>query len=177
MILKIILPMPSSMKSEIILGIDPGFGRMGYGVIKKDVKGEWRALAYGCTETSNKDTFAQRLAKIHQELLKIIKDYRPTRMAVEELFFLKNVTTAIEVSQARGVILLAGVQAGLAIDEFTPLQVKQAMTGYGRAEKGQMQKIVAMILGIKDKIKSDDAADALAVALCAGQSLWISKLH
>ena len=163
--------------SEIILGIDPGFGRMGYGVIKKDVKGEWKAVGYGCIETTKKDSFVQRLAKIHQELLKIIKEYKPTHMAVEELFFFKNVTTAIEVGQARGVILLAGVQAGLPIDEFTPLQVKQAMTGYGRAEKGQMQKIVGMILGVKEKIKSDDAADALAIALCAGQSLWHSKLH
>ena len=163
------------MTSETILGIDPGFGRMGYGVIKKDAKGEWRAIGYGCVETSGKDSFVQRLAKIHLELLKIIKEYKPTRMAVEKLFFFKNVTTAIEVGQARGVILLAGVEAGLEIDEFTPLQVKQAMTGYGRAEKGQMQKIVATILGIKEKIKSDDAADALAVALCAGQSLWIQK--
>lgn len=163
------------MSSEIILGIDPGFGRMGYGIIKKDPKGEWRAVGYGCIETSGKEIFVQRLAKIHQEVLKIIKEYKPTRMAVEELFFFKNVSTAIEVGQARGVILLAGVNAGLPIDEFTPLQVKQAMTGYGRAEKSQMQKIVATILGIKEKIKSDDAADALAVALCAGQSLWRTK--
>ena len=97
-------------------------------------------------------------------------------MAVEELFFFKNVKTAIEVGQARGVILLTGVESGLPIDEFTPLQVKQAVTGYGRAEKGQMQKIVAIILGIKEPIKSDDAADALAVALCAGQSLWVKQI-
>lgn len=165
------------MNSDTILGIDPGFGRMGYGIIKKDTKGEWKAVAYGCIETSSKEVFVQRLAKIHQELLKIIKEYKPTRMAVEELFFFKNVTTAIEVGQARGVILLAGVTTGLPIDEFTPLQVKQAMTGYGRAEKSQMQKIVATILGIKEKIQSDDAADALAVALCAGQSLWVKKLR
>jgi crossover junction endodeoxyribonuclease RuvC len=97
-------------------------------------------------------------------------------MAVEDLFFFKNLKTAIKVAEARGVIILAGVENGLPIDEFTPLQIKQAMTGYGRAEKGQMQKIVAMILGIKEKIKSDDAADALAVALTAGQSLWVKKI-
>jgi crossover junction endodeoxyribonuclease RuvC len=165
------------MSSEIILGIDPGFGRVGYGIVAKDKKGEWKALGYGCIETSSKKSFVERIAEIHKELLKIIAAYKPTRMAVEELFFFKNVKTAIEVGQARGVILLTGVEADLPIDEFTPLQVKQAMTGYGRAEKGQMQKMVAMTLGIKEKIKSDDAADALAVALCAGQSLWISKLH
>jgi crossover junction endodeoxyribonuclease RuvC len=164
------------MKEEIILGIDPGFGRMGYGVVIKDKKGEWKALGYGCVETSAKHSFIERIAEIHKELLKIIEKYKPTRMAVEELFFFKNVKTAIEVGQARGVILLTGVESSLEIDEFTPLQVKQAITGYGRAEKNQMQKIVATILGMKEKIKSDDAADALAVALCAGQSLWIKRL-
>ena len=97
-------------------------------------------------------------------------------MAVEDLFFFKNLKTAIKVGQARGVILLAGVENKLPIDEFTPLQVKQAITGYGRAEKPQMQKMAQMILGLKQPIKSDDAADALAVALCAGQSLWIKRI-
>ncbi len=163
------------MNKEVILGIDPGFGRVGYGIIKKDKQGEWKAVVYGCIETSAKNNFVSRLKEIRIELLKIIKNFQPTRMAVEELFFFKNVKTAIEVGQARGVILLTGVEENLAIDEFTPLQVKQAVTGYGRAEKAQMEKVVATILGIKEKIKSDDAADALAVALCAGQSLWIKK--
>ena len=164
------------MAGERILGIDPGFGRVGYGIVEKDKKGEWKALDYGCIETSAKKSFIERIAEIHKELLKITATYHPTRMAVEELFFFKNVKTAIEVGQARGVILLTGVENDLPIDEFTPLQVKQAVTGYGRAEEGQMQKIVAMILGVKEKIKSDDAADALAVALCAGQSLWVKKI-
>lgn len=163
------------IKTEIILGIDPGFGRVGFGVIKKGCC-DWEATAYGCIETSAKKSFVERLAQIHEELVALIKKYKPTRMAVEELFFFKNVKTAIEVGQARGVILLTAVENGLPVDEFTPLQVKQAITGYGRAEKDQMQKMVAMILGLKCKIKSDDAADALAVALCAGQSLWKSKL-
>lgn len=159
-------------KNEIILGIDPGFGRVGFGVIEKTKKNEWQYLTYGCITTNAKDKFVDRLAEIYEAINFLIKKYKPGRLAVEELFFFKNVTTAIEVGQARGVILLAGVQAKLPIDEFTPLQIKQAITGYGRAEKPQMQKMVATILGIKEKIKSDDAADALAVALCAGQSLW-----
>lgn len=163
------------MKSERILGIDPGFGRIGYGVIEQK-NGNWRAVTYGCISTNPKETFVERLKDLHEELEDLIKEYKPTRMAVEELFFFKNVSTAIEVAQARGVIVLTGVENGLPIDEFTPLQVKQAMTGYGRAEKAQMQKLVAMLLGIKEKIKSDDAADALAVALTAGQALWVKKL-
>ena len=174
---KIISLMPSSMpKEEIILGIDPGFGRVGWGIIKKDGKGEWRELGFGCIETSSKKSFVERISQIHEELIGLIKKHKPTRMAVEELFFFSNVKTAIEVGQARGVILLTGVENNLPIDEFTPLQVKQAITGYGRAEKDQMQKMVAVVLGMKEKIKSDDAADALAVALCAGQSLWVKKI-
>lgn len=161
-----------SKDSGIIFGIDPGFGRVGFGLIEKMKTGEWRALDYGCIETSPKEKFVDRLLEISESLNFLIKKYNPQRMAVEKLFFSRNVTTAIEVAQARGAILLSGVQAGLEIDEFTPLQIKQAITGYGKAEKQQMQKMVATILAIKGKIKSDDAADALAVALCAGQSLW-----
>ena len=161
-----------SKDSGIILGIDPGFGRVGFGLIEKLKTGEWRALDYGCIETSAKTKFVDRLLEISDAINFLIKKYHPERMAVEKLFFARNVTTAIEVAQARGAILLSGVQADLEIDEFTPLQIKMAITGYGKAEKQQMQKMVAMVLGIKGKIKSDDAADALAVALCAGQSLW-----
>ena len=167
-----------------ILGIDPGFGRVGFGVIEQ-VNGNdlphrqagWKAVAFGCIETSSKKKFVDRLLEVRNELVALIKKYQPARVAVEELFFFKNVKTAIEVGQARGVILLTAVESGLPVDEFTPLQVKQSMTGYGRAEKGQMQRIVATILGLKEKIKSDDAADALAVALTAAQSLWMSRLE
>ena len=155
-----------------ILGIDPGFGRIGYGVIEQKKGTDWHAVTYGCITTDPKDSFVERLKDLHEELVGLIKQYKPTRLAVEELFFFKNLKTAIEVAQARGVILLTAIENSLPVDEFTPLQVKQAMTGYGRAEKGQMQKMVAVILKIKEKIKSDDAADALAVALTAGQSLW-----
>jgi crossover junction endodeoxyribonuclease RuvC len=164
------------MKAERILGIDPGFGRMGYGIVEQNGS-DWRCLEYGCIETDAKTTFLHRLAEIHAELEKIINEFKPTRMAVEELFFFKNVTTAMQVAQARGVILLTAIENGLPVDEFTPLEVKQAMTGYGRAEKGQMQRMVQAILGMKDAIKSDDAADALAIALCAGQMLWTQRLQ
>ncbi len=164
------------MKSTRILGIDPGFGRVGYGMIEKNKKNDWQAISYGCITTNPKDSFINRLKNLHAELIDMIKEYKPTRMAVEELFFFKNLKTAIEVAQARGVILLAAIENKLEVDEFTPLQVKQSITGYGRAEKGQMQKMVAVILDIKEKIKSDDAADALAVALTAGQSLWRKRL-
>jgi crossover junction endodeoxyribonuclease RuvC len=160
-----------------ILGIDPGFGRVGYGVIEQKSNRDWCALTYGCIETSAEASFVERLKSVHDELKTLIKVYQPERLAVEELFFFKNLKTAIQVAQARGVILLAGIESGLEIDEFTPLQVKQAMTGYGRAEKAQMQKIVGVILGIKKKIKSDDAADALAIALTAGQTLWLQKMN
>lgn len=159
-----------------ILGIDPGYGRVGYGIVEQTAGNNWKHVVHGCVETSPKKTLVNRLADIHEALESIIKEHQPTRMAVEKLFFNKNVTTGIEVAQARGVILVAGYRAGLAIDEFTPVEVKQAVTGYGRAEKGQMQKIVAIILGLKEKIKSDDAADALAIALCAGQRMWLHKI-
>lgn len=172
MIASLVNPKTNSFR---ILGIDPGFGRMGYGIVEQ--KGsDWRCLEYGCIETDPKEIFLERLAEIHRELEKMIKEFKPTRMAVEELFFFKNATTAIQVAQARGVILLTAIENGLKVDEFTPLEVKQAMTGYGRAEKGQMQKMVQTILGMKEPIKSDDAADALAIALCAGQSLWMERL-
>lgn len=161
--------------SPCVLGIDPGFGRMGYGVIAKDARGAWRALAYGCVETSKSDPLPERLLVLHRELNALITKYHPTHCAVEKLFFFKNVTTAIDVGQARGVVLLAVAEHKLVLDEFTPLQVKQSMTGFGRADKGQVQKMVTMLLGLKDKIKSDDAADALAVALCAGQLVNFKK--
>ncbi len=159
---------------ERILGIDPGFGRVGFGIIEK--KGsEWLHVTHGLIETSPQKTFVERILEIHETLQKVIKKYEPTRAAIEELFFYKNVTTAIQVGQARGVILLTLVQANLPIDEFTPLEVKQSLTGYGRAEKGQIQKMVLMILKLKDKKLQDDAADALAIALTASQMLNFKK--
>ncbi len=165
------------METVRILGIDPGFGRMGYGIIEQKTNNDWRCLAYGCLETDPKKTFVDRLAEVHSEVEMLIKKFSPTRLAVEELFFFKNLKTAIQVAQARGVILLTGIENKLTIDEFTPLQIKQAITGYGRADKQQIQQTVQMLLRLKDKITSDDAADALAIALCAAQNLWTHKLR
>lgn len=162
--------MPEKIKTERILGIDPGFGRVGLGVIEKQ-NGVWVHIGHGLLETSSKKSFIERLWDVHTEVEKIVKKYKPTRAAVEELFFAKNTTTAIQVAQARGVILLTLIQAGVQVDEFTPLQVKQALTGYGRAEKSQIQKMVLMTLQMKEKKLQDDAADALALALTSAASL------
>ncbi|HAT03623.1 MAG TPA: crossover junction endodeoxyribonuclease RuvC [Candidatus Magasanikbacteria bacterium] len=163
------------MVGHRILGIDPGFGRTGFGIIEK-VGGDWKLVDYGCIETSTKDIFVQRLEELSIQLTNIVKKYKPTHAAVEELFFAKNVTTAIKVGQARGVILLTLRQARVPVFEFTPLQVKQSVTGYGRAEKGQLQRMVKMLLGLKKPITQDDAADALAVALTCASSLKMSAV-
>jgi crossover junction endodeoxyribonuclease RuvC len=120
---------------------------------------------WGCIETSAKKDFIERLKEIHCAVGSLIKKYNPERIAVEDLFFAKNVKTAMKVGEARGVILLTCVQANVPVVEFTPLQIKQTMTGYGRAEKQQVQKMVKFLLKTKKKITPDDAADALAVAL------------
>lgn len=161
-------------KVERILGIDPGFGRIGFGIIEGS-DNDWKVIDYGCIETDQKEEFTSRIVVLHKKLKLIIKKYNPTQSAVEDLFFYKNVKTAIKVGQARGVILLTLMQGGLPVHEFTPLQVKQSITGYGRAEKGQIQRVVKMLLKIKAKSIQDDAADALAVALACGASLNFKK--
>jgi len=161
--------MPTKI-TERILGIDPGFGRVGFGIIEKQGT-EWVHVTHGLIETSPKKTFVQRIVEIYEKVGEIIQEYKPTHAAVEELFFVKNVTTGIQVAQARGAILLTLTQAGIPVDEFTPMEVKQSVTGFGRAEKGQIQKMVIMILNLKEKKLQDDAADALAIALTAGQML------
>ena len=150
-----------------ILGIDPGFGRMGFGLIE-GTRDNWQAVTYGCIETDGQTAFIDRLNIIYQELKKIVKKYAPQLAAVEELFFYTNVKTAIQVSQARGAILLTLCQARLPVYEYTPLEVKQTLTGYGRAEKKQVQTMVRLSLSLGKKKLQDDAADALAVALTAG---------
>lgn len=156
-----------------IIGIDPGFGRVGVGIIEERGR-EWCALQYGCIETNPKKPFLDRLLEIHDILTKIITKYKPTHAAVEELFFYKNVTTAIQVGQARGVILLTLAQANITVQEFTPLEVKQAITSYGRADKTQVQKMVCTLLHLNTKTIQDDAADALAVALTASTQIDLS---
>ena len=152
-----------------ILGIDPGFGRVGFGII--DCVGDkYTTVTYGCIETNTKRTFVERLEDISDELIQIIRKYKPQCAGVEELFFYKNVTTAIKVAQARGVILLTLRKARLSVHEYTPLQVKQSITGYGRANKTQLETMVKVILRLKKKITPDDAADALAIALTCAAS-------
>lgn len=155
------------MSLMIILGIDPGIARTGWGVI--EVKGsKVNALNYGCFETSSKEELPVRLEKLYQEISKLIKTYKPKVLGIEELFFNTNAKSALIVGHARGVVLLCAAQAGLEIKGFTPLQVKIALTGYGRAEKAQMGKMVKAVLALKEIPKPDDTADALAIALsCA----------
>lgn len=153
-----------------ILGIDPGTGILGFGVIEV-LKGKPILVDAGVIRTPAKEDDAIRLVTIFDELTSIIKDAQPDEMSVEKLFFAQNVTTAITVAQARGVVLLAGQQAGLVIAEYTPLQIKQALTGYGRAEKKQIQEMVRVLLGLKAIPKPDDCADALAAALTHMQSI------
>lgn len=152
-----------------IIGIDPGTGILGFGVI--DSNGDKAQMVdAGVIRTPVKQDDAIRLATIYEELTDIIVETRPSIMSVEKLFFAQNVTTAMSVAQARGVVLLCGQQAGLELYEYTPLQIKQAITGYGRADKKQMQEMVRVILQLKDQPKPDDCADALAAAICHSMS-------
>lgn len=153
-----------------IIGIDPGTGILGFGVIDY-VKGKSKLVDGGVIRTPVKEDDAVRLMTIYEELTDIIADTRPNEMAVEKLFFAQNVTTAITVAQARGVVLLAGMQANLRIAEYTPLQIKQALTGYGRAEKKQIQEMVRVLLGLKDIPRPDDCADAIACAITHSMSM------
>lgn len=164
------------MISKIIFGIDPGYGITGYGVIKVDGN-RLACLDYGAIRTSSGEVFSDRLKFLNQDLKKIIKKFKPDLIAVEDLFFYKNVKTAIKVGQARGVILLTSVLARVPVIEFTPLQVKQAVTCYGRAGKGQIQQMVKVILSLKDIPRPDDAADALAVAICGANSCRMMGLQ
>ncbi len=154
-----------------ILGIDPGTGILGFGIIEIDAKNKAHLVDAGVIRTPVKEDDAVRLHTIYEELVDIISSTKPQIMSVEKLFFAQNVTTAMTVAQARGVVLLVGQQNGLEIYEYTPLQIKQAITGYGRADKKQMQEMVRVILGLKEVPKPDDCADALATALCCAQSV------
>jgi crossover junction endodeoxyribonuclease RuvC len=148
-----------------IIGIDPGTGILGFGIIEVDEKANLIMIDAGVIRTPVKEKDSIRLNTIYSELTNIIEETKPEAMAVEKLFFAKNVTTAMTVAQARGVVLLCGQQAGLDIFEYTPLQIKQSLTGYGRAEKKQIQEMVRVILALKEVPKPDDCADALAAAI------------
>ena len=149
-----------------ILGIDPGLATLGYGVIEKDARGNTRVIDYGVVVTPKEEGLPVRLAMLEEGINKIFEKYQPDEVAMEELFFSKNITTGIAVAHARGVALLTCVKHCGKLYEYTPMQIKQALTGYGKADKKQMQAVVASLLKLKSIPKPDDAADALAVALC-----------
>ena len=153
-----------------ILGIDPGTGILGFGIIEAS-KGNVRLIDAGVIRTPVKEDDAVRLLTIYQELTELIAQSRPTMMSVEKLFFARNITTAMTVSQARGVVLLCGQQAGLQLFEYTPMQIKQAVTGYGKADKKQVQEMVRILLRLNEVPKPDDAADALAAAITHGMTM------
>ena len=149
----------------VILGIDPGLATVGWGVIRSDGS-RHKALAYGSVVTPAHTATEKRLTSIYTQLEAIIKKYTPDAMAVEELFFNTNITTGIRVAEARGVILLCAERTGVKIYEYTPLQVKQSVVGYGRAEKKQVIAMVTALLSLQEPPKPDDTADALAIAVC-----------
>jgi crossover junction endodeoxyribonuclease RuvC len=152
----------------IILGMDPGTAVTGYGLIKSS-NNKLEALDWGCILTSACETFPARLNKIYSQTTELIKSYQPNCLVVEEIYFSKNTRSALAVGHARGVVLLAAAQAGVSIHEYAPLQVKQAVVGYGRAAKEQVQYMVQLLLELKD-LPRPDAADALAIGLCHHQS-------
>lgn len=159
----------------IILGIDPGIATTGYGIVGKLKTGGTVALDYGVIRTPKEETLPVRLAMLEEGVNRILDKYSPEEIALEELFFTKNITTGIAVAQARGVILLTCIKKCAHLFEYTPMQIKQALTGYGKADKQQMQQVVASILRLKTVPRPDDAADALAVALCHAQTARFSE--
>lgn len=151
------------------MGIDPGIAILGYGLV--EYKGNsFKVIDYGAVTTEAGTPMSHRLMIIHKELTELLEKYKPEAFAVEELFFNKNIKTALTVGHARGVAVVAAANMNIPIYEYTPLQVKQAIAGYGRAEKKQMQQMVKVLLNLKEVPKPDDVADALAVAICHGNS-------
>lgn len=160
----------------IILGFDPGLATLGYGVINKEQKKNAQVLDYGVICTPKEENLAVRLCMLEDGIKQVIHKFKPQEIAVEELFFAKNVKTGIAVAHARGVLLLTANKECGRLYEYTPLQIKQALTGYGRADKNQIQQMVKTYLGLKAVPKPDDAADALAVALCHSQTSKLGGL-
>ena len=152
-----------------ILGVDPGYAIVGYGVVEYDGM-RFKTVGYGAVTTDAGTPFPKRLEAIYDDVTTVIEKYKPECMAIERLYFNTNTTTAIDVAQARGVILLAAQKKGIEIFEYTPLQVKQSITGYGRAEKHQVMEMVKSLLSLSEVPKPDDTADALALTVCHGHS-------
>jgi len=158
-----------------VLGIDPGTATTGYGVIE-EVAGDLKPLAFGVIRTPSDRPLPVRLQMIYRGVKALAEEWLPETAAVEELFFSSNVRTAMSVGQARGVTLLALADAGLDVSEYAPLAIKQAVTGYGSADKAQMQEMVRLLLGLAEAPRPDDAADALAVAICHSHSVHLTAL-
>jgi crossover junction endodeoxyribonuclease RuvC len=152
-----------------ILGIDPGTGILGFGVIELDSRRKATLVDAGVIRTPVKQPDSERLFTIYDELTQLVKELKPEVMAVEKLFFSQNVTTAMSVAQARGIVLLIGKQHNLELHEFTPQKIKMALTGYGKADKKQIQEMVKILLELTEVPKPDDCADAIAAALCCAQ--------
>lgn len=152
-----------------IIGIDPGYAIIGYGIVEYD-NIRFKTMGYGAITTPADMPFEQRLKNIYDDMITLLERYKPDCMSIERLYFNTNTTTAIDVAQARGVILLAAVKCGVRISDYTPLQVKQSITGYGRAEKRQVMEMVKSLLNLSSVPKPDDTADALALAVCHGHS-------
>ncbi|MDO4567939.1 MAG: crossover junction endodeoxyribonuclease RuvC [Clostridia bacterium] len=155
----------------IILGIDPGYALLGYGAIECTRTGEAKALDYGVIETSAGVPFPERLERLYLGVRQLIELYKPNQIAFEELFFARNTATALLVGAARGVAVLAAQQSDRPLYEYTPMQIKSAVTGNGHADKSQVQEMIRILLRLKAKPRPDDAADALAVALCHANTL------
>ncbi len=153
----------------LVLGIDPGTAITGYGIVRYD-GGELQPVTYGTITTPANSPLPQRLQQLYQGLQDLIRTHHPNQAAVEELFFARNARTALSVGHARGVVLLALAEAELSVHSYTPLQVKQAITGYGRATKEQIQQMVRLLLALESTPQPDDVADALAVAICHAHS-------
>jgi crossover junction endodeoxyribonuclease RuvC len=159
----------------IILGIDPGTAALGYGIIERK-GGRLRAIDYGCLETSPDTAMPERLLAIHGLLDELLDVHQPALVGVERLFFSKNAQTAMAVGQARGIVLLAAAQHGRPVREATPNEVKSAIAGYGAADKQQVQRMVQLVLGMSELPRPDDAADALAIAVCVANRLGQADL-
>ena len=160
----------------ILIGIDPGLARVGYGLLSKNGN-DTRHLTHGCitTRATDEHSTGARLDKIYRELQEIIREYRPEQAAVEKLFFSKNITSAMAVAEVRGIILLLCEQEGIGVTEYTPNQVKQAITGSGKADKAQMQDMIRRLLHLEEIPRPDDAADGLSIALCHANTVRGSR--
>ena len=161
----------------LVIGIDPGTATTGYGLVKENEDGSLTVVDYGAVITSPEQSMSQRLLELHRHLTDILLLHRPQSGAVEKLFFQRNVTTAISVGQGRGIALLALAEAGISVGEYTPMEIKQAVACYGGSGKSQVQQMVQALLGLDQIPRPDDAADALAVAICHVHSARFKDLY